>query len=472
MSLSSMGKYHGGIPVAKKRNSKQRKDTVVDLSATLAVILDHLDEALCEQVFRDVRERERQREWTLFLLARFWIAVVLEPPPALSHLLERTRVGDGTGLLPAVAASDAAFSKRCKKLSSTFFETLYAEFVERLYRDAEPCFASKLAALRERFKGVLVIDGSRLDRIAHRLKILWNEKSVVLPGCLTALYDLFRGVAPQIWFDADAAASEYNRAVLVCQTLQEGTLILGDRLYCCLELFDILDQQRCFGVFRRKKSIRIKKVKLLSRTSQEDGSVLEDWLVDAGTGEKRRALRMVSVKRDGKVRSALTNALDPKLLSAAEIAKLYPRRWQIERLFFELKEVLNLNRFYAANPNAAAMQVFATAMVHAAFRVAQGRISKQAKVPPERISPGKLFPRLAVACMSLVEFEYCFIETCKANRHVTLRKPSPDRARNQWTMLSAILVEPRDSARRRRKFSKERAKWKSLRKIRGGKKLS
>ena len=71
----------------KKGNDRQPQDTVVDFSATLSVILDHLDESLCEEVFDEVRDKERQREWTLFLLAKFWIAVVLEAPPALSHVL-------------------------------------------------------------------------------------------------------------------------------------------------------------------------------------------------------------------------------------------------------------------------------------------------------------------------------------------------------------------------------------------------
>jgi len=472
MPSLSMGKYHGGLPVANKRTSSGSRETVIDVSDTLAVILEHLDEALCEGVFESVRDKERQREWTLFLLARFWIAVVLEAPPALSHLLERSRSGDGLGLLPAVAASRGGFSQRCKTLSSTFFEVLYSEFVTRAIKEAKPCFARKLAGLQERFSSVVVIDASRLDKIFHRLKILWNEKAVVLPGCITAIYDLFRGVAPQIHFDADAAASEHNRAVLALQGLPEGSLVLGDRLYCSLDLFNLLDELKCFGVFRRIKSIKIKKLTKLSSTPQEDGSILEDWIVEAGTGARKRTLRMVSLKAEGKARSALTNALDPKVLSASEVAQLYPRRWQVERLFFDLKEVLNLNKLYAANPNAVAMQVFATAMVHAAFRVAQSRVADKASVPPEKISPAKLFPRLALACLSLIELEYGFLETCKANRHVTLRKPSPRAARHQKIMLSAILVEPRNPKRRRKKYCKERATWKSLRKVPGGRKLT
>ena len=49
-------------------------------------------------------------------------------------------------------------------------------------------------------------------------------------------------------------------------------------------------------------------------------------------------------------------ARHPSRLLAKALA-LYARRWSIERMYFDLKVVLNLNRVYAANPNAVAMQV-------------------------------------------------------------------------------------------------------------------
>lgn len=458
--------------MAKKKEGKKERDVLVDLTAPLALILANLDEALCEQVFHDVRTTERQRDWTFYFLARFWLAVVLEAPPALSHLLERTRTGDGTGLLPAVTATNGAFYQRCKALSPVFFEVLYQEFIDRISKEAPLAYCSKLARFQERFTSVQVIDGSRLDAIAHRLKILQKEKAVVLPGCLTAQYDLFRGIAVGLWFDADAAASEFKRAMLIAETLAPGTLLLGDRLYCTLQLFDLLTLKESFGVFRRARSIKLKKLKLLSKETLPTGACLEDWLVEASADGTQRTLRQIVLTHKGNRRSALTNALKPELLSARDIAELYPRRWQVERLFYDVKEVLNLHEFYAANPNAVAMQVFATAMLHAAFRVTQARIAKKASVVPERLSPAKLFPRLAVAAISLVEFEFCFRETQKANPRLKLKKPSPSVVRNGKVRLGALLVEPRNPKRRRRKFNKERAKWKSFKHVRGGRKLT
>src|SRR4030065_636623 len=69
--------------------------------------------------------------------------------------------------------------------------------------------------------------------------------------------------------------------------------------------------------------------------------------------------------------------------SAREVLALSPRRWSIERLFFDLKEVLNLHRVYAGNPNAVAMQVYAAGCVYNAMRVAQGEVAAAAGVPPQ-----------------------------------------------------------------------------------------
>jgi hypothetical protein len=55
------------------------------------------------------------------------------------------------------------------------------------------------------------------------------------------------------------------------------------------------------------------------------------------------------------VRPASCRAISTRL-AADEALALYPFRWSVERMYFDLKTVLNLNRAYAANPNAVAME--------------------------------------------------------------------------------------------------------------------
>jgi hypothetical protein len=130
---------------------------------------------------------------------------------------------------------------------------------------------------------VVILDGSRLAAIAHRLKLLWNERAVVLPGCLLGVYDLGRGLCRRLYFSADAAASEMTRAKAALGELTRDTLMLGDRLYGTADFFAALAAHRCWGVVRRNRQLSLHKVQRL-RKRRVHGGLLEDWLVEAGTG--------------------------------------------------------------------------------------------------------------------------------------------------------------------------------------------
>lgn len=465
MSREKRGKGKSG------KGTRKERPVDVHLVPTVEFIHEHLTESLCKEVFQDVRTSERERKWSLFALARFWLAVVIGAPKSLSQLLERTRHGDPRGLLPLVDASSEAFFQKCKAFSSGFFMALYHHLVEDVLPKVPPRYCRKLAHLRSKFSEVAVIDGSKLDKIAHRLKILWSEEAAVLPGCLTAVYDLFRGIAIQLWFDGNAAASEFERGVRAIGCLATGSLLVGDRLYCSIELFAVLGEHGCFGVFRRNRTITIRRTRRLSRVERR-GHAVEDWLVQVGKGKEAIDLRLVVLESEGKIYEALTNVLDPKRLSAEDVVAIYPWRWQIERLFYDLKEVLNLHKFYAANPNAVAMQVYAAAIVHVAFRIAQARIAEQVAVEPEEISPKKLFPHLALVSIRLIEAEYYFEATSKANSRAKLRKPSWRDLPDSVVSLQRILVERRSETRRRRGYSEGRRKWKSFNHIHGGNELT
>ena len=161
--------------------------------------------------------------------------------------------------------------------------------------------------------------------------------------------------------------------------------------------------------------------------------------------------------------------LTPARLTAEEALDLYPYRWGIERMFFDLKEVLNLNRVYAANPNAVAMQVYAAG--HRLQRHARGpkRGRGAPRRPPEDISPAKFFPKLAVACTSTLEQQWARdLHRRHPRTHFRLSRP-----RRRWACvpLAPIHVEPRTDHRRHRRFCAARRTWKSFAHVRGGRKF-
>ena len=443
----------------------------VDLVRVLELLRTHITAALCQTVFATVRTTERQRRWTLQALVEFWLAVILRAPRALSQALYETLEGSEP-LFPLVQASPEAFFQRCQTFRPAFFAAVFTRFTAQLLVAVPPRFAPALAPVAQRFTTICVIDGSRLAAIAHRLKLLWAERAVVLPGCLLAIYDVPYGLCRTLAFDPDAAASEHTRALAALAALPRDALALGDRLYCTAQWFATLTAQGCWGLARRNRRLTLQKTRCLTR-GPHAGGWLEDWLVRAGKapGVPIQTLRFIRWHRGATVRTLCTNVLDSTRLSAAEALALYPRRWSVERLFFDLKEVLNLNRVYAANPNAIAMQVYAAGCVYNALRVAQGEVAAAAGLAPEAISPAKFFPKMAAACHCAALCELWFAEAQRANPGRRLRKPPLQGRRFAQVPLDAILVEPRSGPRKKRRFCKARRKWKSLSHLRGGRKL-
>jgi len=326
----------------------------VDLVRALELLRTHITAALCQTVFATIRITERQRRWTLQALVEFWLAVILRAPRALSQALYETLEGSEP-LFPRVEATPEAFFQRCQSLRPAFFAEIFTRFTAGLLTATPARYAQDLAEVPARFAGVVVVDGSRLAAIAHRLKLLWAERAVVLPGCLLAVYDLGHGLCRTVAFCADAAAGELARAQAALVTLPRDTLVLADRLYGNGVWFAALAAQGCWGLVRRNRRLGLRKVRRLSRR-QAQGGRLTDWIVETGGSRTTppQRLRYIRWQRGATVRAVLTNILDPTRLSAPEALALYPRRWSVERLFFDLKEVLNLNRVYAANPNAIA----------------------------------------------------------------------------------------------------------------------
>ena len=445
----------------------------VNLLETVVLVNKHLTESLCEQVFQSNRITEREREWSLFALGRFWTAVTIQGPESLAQLLAQARAGLD-GLLPKVTATDGGSFQRFKTFHWRFFHALYYAYTQRLLGEAQPVFAGALSDLRTRFPNLFLIDGSRLDPISHKLKILRNMAPAILPGCMTVIYDLFHGVTRQVLFDPDAAAPELLRAVPTLGSLPQGSLIVGDRLYASIQFFWELSKLGLWGLFRLNGNLKVERQHLISRKQGGGRAVVEEWLVLVGSGQTAPVitLRLICFRQGKLQRDLLTSVLDPQRLTAEEALALYPFRWQVERVFFDLKVVLKLHRFYVDNPNGVAMQLYATAMVYNAFRVAQGRIAQQHGIAPEDISPAKLFPKLAEASSNLAGAEQALLGVRRLNPGVKLREPNVLELPLGRTTLDAILVKKRNGHRRRKYFVRGRKLWKSLAHVSGGQKLT
>jgi Transposase DDE domain len=447
-------------------------DQRIELLGTVELLHDHLTPSLCQTVFQKTRTTERERQWSLEALASFWTEVILRAPPSLTQALQEAAVGNGSGW-PPVQASPEAFFQRCQSLHWRFFAKLYEAFLTQVLPQAQPCYASPVQALGERFHDVWIVDGSRLDAVAKRLKLLWDVRAQVLPGCLTAFYDLYRGIVRHLAFNPDAAAAELPRATAALEQVPHGTLLVGDRLYGVGAFFAALSERGLFGLCRRHGRQSWRWLRDLSKTLIAGGTAWDTLIEIKGKQElSPQTLRWLRWRKGSESWEMVTNVLEPEQLSIRDALSLYPWRWKVERLFFDLKEVLNLHRFYTSSAHGVAMQVYAAALVHTAFRVAQGHIAQTIGTQPEEISPAKFFPRMAAASIGLAWSELAFIEIQLANPGIDLHKPDWRRCDFAWTTFERIRVEPRNGRRRKRRFCQSRKQWKSFPQIPGGKKLT
>jgi len=458
-----------GIPAGQENHA--RKNLRVDLIGVVELLIEHLTPALCATVFRRYRRTERERKWTLYALALFWVAMLVRQPSSIKQGVHETRKGRSRDKLwPRVNARARAFFEKAAGQRPELFMRLYRAFLESILPKAPEAYASWMKGLCQHFPAVFIVDGSRLDAVCHRLKIVWNTRAQLLPGCVTVFYDLFRGLCREVLFFPDAAEAELPRAQFALEWMPSGSLIVADALYPSLDYFHTLAEHKLFGLFHRNRRLKISKIELLSRR-QGSRSFLEDVLVEVGgivNASRRITLRLIRYRAHRHSLDLFTSVLDPKKLSAEDAVTLYGLRWSVERMFLDLKETLDLHTIHACHPNLVGQQVYATAMVHAAFRIAQARIARKAKVLPEQLSPAKLFPQLARAI-----HDYCVCrlrddEIRRLNPGAKIRFPSMRTMPFAYAKLESMLVERRSPHRRQRRRCAGVRKWKSYAHVPGG----
>lgn len=435
------------------------------LPPILELIQFHLTASLCQQVFDSERINERQRLWTLDAMFMFWNEVILRAPPSLTHALQECFGGNWTSV--HVEATPEAFFQKSQNLHPRFFNRLFHEFITRLAPEAPANYANEVVSLLSSYEGVWVIDGSRLSAVWKRLKILQNVKAAVLPGCLTVAYDLFRGIPRIVEFYADAAISESKRAREFLKKIPKGILLVGDRLYGVPCIMVEALKRDVKVVARYNATVKLRHVKRL-RKKKHKGGVLIDELVEAGGSQRVPYVRMRHIhwKKGNIIRRLVTTELDPKVLTAEMALKLYPFRWSIERMFYDLKVVLGLNNICCANPNGVAQQVYACCIVYSAMRVVQAETARKCEgIIPEDISEKKFFVKIAVAHMEYIYGLIGFLLTKEANPNVDLKEPDWSKLKSAKVLLKDILREKRKPGRRKKEFCKERRKWKSFKHV-------
>ena len=168
--------------------------------------------------------------------------------------------------------------------------------------------------------------------------------------------------------------------------IEPGAIYVFDKAYVDYRWWHRLHKAGCVFVtrpktnvpFTRRKTRRLRKI-------DRDAAILSDATVRLASQQKTSLpidLRRIELRRDdGRILTLLSNDLDR---SAAEIAALYRKRWQIELLFRWIKQHLKIRAFLGRSENAIRLQIFAALIAYLLLRIVAA--ANRSKLPALRFA--------------------------------------------------------------------------------------
>lgn len=256
---------------------------------------------------------------------------------------------------PRYPISDQAVYHRLARDGTAPLETLFSQVSEQLARRLEPHLEHELAPFASQ---VVALDETTLDPVARKLPALRDAPTEdTIPGKLAGLFDVRRQQWQQLHFHPDFRQNEKVLARDLISDLPEESLILADLGYFSFPWFDDLTTMGHYWLSRLREKTSTKHI----HTFYADGKVRDElvWLGAYRADKARYAVRLVQFPHGQQIHRYITNVRDPRLLSMAEIARLYARRWDIEMAVQLVKEHLGLGLLWSAKPVVIQQQIWA-----------------------------------------------------------------------------------------------------------------
>lgn len=276
----------------------------------------------------------------------------------------------------------------------------------RIFQQISAALAARLApyaatALAPFATEVVVLDATKLDRIARRLPALREVPAGdvrLVPGQLAGRFDLRRQQWQRVLHIEDARQNEKVAARELLRGLPSGSLILADLGYFGFPWFDDLTERHYWWVSR----YRLKTSYEVIHTYYANGDTFDGlvWLGAYRADRAKHAARLVQFRHQGTLYRYLSNVLDPTVLPLRDIAALYARRWDFELAVNLVKRHLKRHLWWSAKPVVIQQQVWAVLSIAQILHALQLEIAGRAGVDPFDVSLALLVeyaPRLAYA---------------------------------------------------------------------------
>ena len=220
---------------------------------------------------------------------------------------------------------------------SSYGEALNTRGLEQLlfvYEKLQAQAASTLPKVHPQLGDLVAIDGSLIDAV---WSMTWADYSSTTKKAKIHLsFDINRGIPGKVCL----TNGKGDERPLVPQLLSPGQTGIMDRNYQCYRNFDLWQEQDLQFVCRIKAGAI--KTTFETYAVPDDGPVFCDALMRLGSPrahQTQRPVRVVGYRVDDKEYWVATNRFD---LPAADIARLYKLRWEIEKFFGWWKQHLNV----------------------------------------------------------------------------------------------------------------------------------
>lgn len=195
---------------------------------------------------------------------------------------------------------------------------------------------------------VRILDGNHLAGTEHRIQGLRRLRAAALPGQSLVVLDPELMLMTDVVPCEDGYAQERSLLNDVLPMVEAGDLWIDDRNFCTTGfLFGIARQEACFLVRQHSRNLywelrgdrkyrgRIETGKVFEQTMHLDNPETDETLVI-----RRITVELAVPTRDGETEIHLLTNLPGTDANAKQVARLYARRWTIERAFQDLTVAL------------------------------------------------------------------------------------------------------------------------------------
>jgi hypothetical protein len=292
---------------------------------------------------------------------------------------------------PQVGVSQQALSKRFLLFPYEIFRRVLLDLVPTLQERAlkrERLLPQSVEHARQHFEHIWAADGSTLEALFRKLKVLKDIPVGQLAGKICSVIDLVTHLPIETWFRENASDHDSNFLPQIRAMAKAKVLFIFDRGFYDFTFFDDLIDRGAHFITRLKSNAVFSIERTLLKTERVREHIIK---LGGPTSQCQHLLRLIEVRYGTRWYRYVTSVLDPNVLPAVYVADLYRRRWRIEEAFAVLKRLLGLSYLWTGSINGILLQVWSTWLFYAILIDLADAVAEELMLPFDRISLEMVF---------------------------------------------------------------------------------